>query len=46
MTHAFRRALDEPGLLAELVERGVARAQLYSWQRSARLLMAAVERMA
>ena len=44
MTHAMRRALNEPELLSTLVARGERRAALFSWQRSASLLMQAVDR--
>jgi glycosyltransferase involved in cell wall biosynthesis len=45
LVQAFRRALNEPTLLRSLVDRGDTRAALYSWQRSAKLLMEAVEQI-
>jgi len=45
MTRALRRALNEPELLSTLVARGAHRATLFSWQRSASLLMQAVDRI-
>ena len=46
LTRAMRRALHDPAMLQTLVKRGDERVALYSWNRSARLLMEAVDRIA
>lgn len=45
LTRAMHRALQDPHLLTSLARRGDDRVALYSWSRSARLLMDAVERI-
>jgi glycosyltransferase involved in cell wall biosynthesis len=46
MALAMTRLLREPGLAEELRARGLARAREFSWERSARLLVAELERAA
>lgn len=45
ITQAMQRVLADSALLAEQVRRGRARSALYSWQRSAQCLLAAVARL-
>ncbi|MGN6392916.1 MAG: glycosyltransferase family 4 protein [Gemmatimonadales bacterium] len=46
MAEAMTRLLREPGLAETLRARGLARAREFSWERSARLLVAELERAA
>jgi glycosyltransferase involved in cell wall biosynthesis len=46
MARAMTRLLREPGLADALRSRGLARAREFSWERSARLLVAELERAA